>query len=440
MQTETRKSKLDPERPQAVEDHGAKRSAPEGLRTNGTTTPTPSDRPSPEPSVPPKNRRRGYLIVGGVAAVLGLVGGGYILLTAGQENTDDAQVGADVVPVGLRVGGLVTKVFVRENQLVKQGDALAEIDDADYSAREKQAEAELATAEAQARAADAQVQVVEATSRGGLVSAQAMVTGSSAGVGSAAAQAEAAKASLDRALVNAHKAQIDLDRAKELRAANAVPPQMLDDAQASFDAAQAAVAQARAQLAFAEQSRATAAAQVSEAQGKLSQSRPVDAQIDEARAQAALAHAKYDSAKAQLDLAKLQLAYTRVSAPADGTASRLTVHPGQLVAVGQPVIQLVPTVTYVVANFKETQVGEMRPGQPAEITVDAYGSRKFKGKVESISGGTGASFSLLPADNATGNFVKVVQRVPVRIAWENLPADVPMRAGLSADVTVEVGK
>jgi membrane fusion protein (multidrug efflux system) len=413
---------------------------PEGAPANGSATTTPSGPPLAESSPPPKNRRRGYLIVAGVAVVLGIVGGGYILLTAGQETTDDAQVGADVVPVGLRVGGLVTKVYIRENQLVKQGDVLAEIDDADYSAREKQAEAELATADAQARAADAQVQVVEATSRGGLVSAQALVTGSSAGVGSAAAQAEAAKASLDRALVNARKAQLDLDRAKELRAANAVPPQALDDAQAAFDSSQAQVTQARAQLAFAEQSRATAQAQVGEAQGRLSQSKPVDAQIDEARAQAALAHAKYDSAKAQLDLAKLQLSYTKVSAPADGIASRLTVHPGQLVAVGQPVIQLVPTLTYVVANFKETQVGEMRPGQAAEISVDAFTGRKFKGKVESISGGTGASFSLLPADNATGNFVKVVQRVPVRIAWENLPADVPMRAGLSADVTVEVGK
>ncbi len=153
-----------------------------------------------------------------------------------------------------------------------------------------------------------------------------------------------------------------------------------------------------------------------------------------------LAHAKVDSAKAQLDLAKLQLSYTKVLAPADGLASRLTVHPGQLVTIGQPVIQLVPTLTYLVANFKETQVGGMRPGQEAEIEVDAYPGRKFAGKVESLSGGTGASFSLLPADNATGNFVKVVQRVPVRIAWEGLPADVPMRAGLSADVTVLLGK
>ena len=389
---------------------------------------------------PPTRGRRGYLIVAGFTAVIGLGVAGYLFLTAGVESTDDAQVAADVVPIGLRVGGLVTKVFVKENQLVKTGDPLAEIDDADYVAREKQAEAELATAEAQANAADAQVQVVEATSKGGLASARAMVSGSSAGVGSALAQAQSAKASLDRAEIDSKKAKIDLDRTRELRAVNAVPPQSLDNAQAVYDSAMAAVSQAKAQLAVAGQARATALAQVGEAEGKLSQSTPVEAQIDSARAQAALAHAKYASAKAQLDLAKLQVVYTKVTAPADGLASRLTVHPGQLVTVGQPVIQLVPTLTYVVANFKETQVGKMRPGQPAEAAVDAYGGRKFKGKVESISGGTGASFSLLPADNATGNFVKVVQRVPVRIAWDNLPADVPMRAGLSADVTVEVGK
>ena len=389
---------------------------------------------------PPKKGRRGYLIVGGIAAVVGVTVGGYMFLTANQESTDDAQVGADVVPIGLRVGGLITKVYVQENQLVKKGDPLAEVDEAEFVANEKEAEAELATNDAQAKAADAQVQVVEATSKGGLASAKAQLNGSSAGVGSAQAQAEVARAALSRAEVDVNKAKLDLDRAKELRAANAVPPQALDNAQAVFDSAQTAVAQAKAQVAFADQARGSALAQVGEAQGKLSQSTPVEAQIDAARAQAALAHAKYDKAKAQLDIAKLQLSYTKVFAPADGMASKLSVHAGQLVTIGQPVIELVPTVTYMVANFKETQVGRMRPGQKAEISVDAYGARKFEGKVESLSGGTGASFSLLPADNATGNFVKVVQRVPVRIAWVGLPADVPMRAGLSADVTVEVGK
>jgi membrane fusion protein (multidrug efflux system) len=391
-------------------------------------------------SAAPKGAGRRYVMVGGAALVLALGIGGYMLATQGTESTDDAQVSADIVPVGTRVAGQIVTVHIQENQLVKKGDPIADIDDADYNAREKQAEAELATANAQAQAADAQVQVIEATSRGGLVSAKAMVSGSSAGVSSAAAQADAARAALNRSEVDAKKAELDLNRAKELRQANAVPPQAVDNAQAAFDSAQAAVAQARAQLALAEQSRNTALAQVGEAQGKLSQSAPVDAQIATARAQADLAHARVASAKAQLDLAALQLSYTKIKAPSDGIASKLTVHPGQLVSVGQPVVELVPTMTYVVANFKETQVGKMKIGQKAEIEIDAFPGRKLEGEVASLSGGTGSSFSLLPADNATGNFVKVVQRVPVRIAWKSVPGDVPLRAGLSADVTVEVGK
>jgi membrane fusion protein (multidrug efflux system) len=384
--------------------------------------------------------RRGYVIVGIAAVALAVGIGGYVLLTEGKEATDDAQVSADIVPIGTRVAGQVVNVDIKENQLVKKGDPVAEIDDADYVAREKQAQAEVATAEAQAQAADAQVQVIEATSRGGLASARAMVSGSSAGVSSAAAQTEAARAALNRSDVDVRKAELDLNRAKELRQANALPPQAVDNAQAAFDSAKAAVAQAKAQLALAEQSRNAALAQVSEAQGKLSQSAPVDAEIATARAQADLAHARVASAKAQLDLASLQRSYTRIKASSDGIASKLTVHPGQLVSIGQPVVELVPTSTYVIANFKETQVGKMRVGQKAEIEIDAFPGRKLTGEVESLSGGTGSSFSLLPADNATGNFVKVVQRVPVRIAWKNLPGDVPLRAGLSADVTVEVGK
>jgi membrane fusion protein, multidrug efflux system len=396
--------------------------------------------PAETPNAPPAKGRRGYLVVGLVAAVIGACIGGYVLLTAGEETTDDAQVSADVVPVGTRVTGQVVQVNIQENQLVKKGDVLVKIDDADYTAKVKQAEAEMATAAAQAAAADAQVQVVEATSKGGLMSARALVTGSSAGVSSATAQVEAARAALTRAEVDAKKAELDLSRVRELRQANVVPPQAIDNAQATYDSAQAAAAQARAQLALAEQTKNTALAQVGEAQGHLSQSAPVDAQIATAHAQADLAHARVDSAKAALDLAKLQLSYTTIVAPGDGIASKLSVHPGQMVNVGQPVIELVPTNTYVIANFKETQLAKMHSGETAEISVDAFPGRKFQGKVESLSGGTGASFALLPADNATGNFVKVVQRVPVRIAWENLPADVAMRVGLSADVTVEVGK
>jgi membrane fusion protein (multidrug efflux system) len=142
------------------------------------------------------------------------------------------------------------------------------------------------------------------------------------------------------------------------------------------------------------------------------------------------------SAEATLTLARLQLSYTRVPAPEDGVVSRLGAHEGQIVQAGQPVMELVPARTYVVANFKETQIGRMRPGQPARVRIDAFPGKVFEGKVESRSGGTGARFALVPPDNASGNFVKVVQRVPVRIAW-TAPPDVPLAAGLSAVVTVD---
>ncbi len=392
---------------------------------------------SPAPA--PKRSRRGLAVLGVVVVLVGGSLFAYRAMTAGDEDTDDSQVTADMVPVGVRAAGQIIKVHITENQLVKKGQLVAEIDDLDYRARVKQAEAELATAQAQAQAADAQVHVVEANAQGGLLSAKAAVSGSSVGVGSAAAQEASARAALLRAQTEARKTEIDLNRTRELLAANAVPQERLDSAQIAYDSAQAALAQARAQVSVAQESKAAAKSRVREAQGRLSQSAPIDAQNAAARAQAELAHARVRSTEAQLDLAKLQLSHTKLMAPADGLAARLSVHEGQLVSVGQQVLALVPVATYVVANFKETQIGRMRAGQMAEIEVDAFPGRKFAGHIESLSGGTGTSFSLLPADNASGNFVKVVQRVPVRIVWDNLPAELTLRAGLSAVVTVHTG-
>jgi membrane fusion protein, multidrug efflux system len=394
--------------------------------------------PSEVASAPPRRRRRPFLILG-IIALLAVAGIGlYTMATRGREGTDDAQVAADMVPIATRVGGAVAHLHIHENQLVKRGDLLAEIDPADYDARVQQAEAELSIAKAQAAVADAQVQIVDATSKGGLATARAALTGSTAGVSSADAQVLASHADLARADAELRKAEIDLQRAQTLRQANAVTQERLDGVQIAFDSARAAKAQAEAQVSLAEDARRGAQSRVGEARGRVSQSAPVAPQIAAARASSDLANARVRSSEAALALAKLQLGYTRIAAPADGFASKLTVHEGQLVSVGQPLIELVPTSTYVIANFKETQVGSMHLGQPAEIEIDALPGRKFEGKVESLSGGTGASFSLLPADNATGNFVKVVQRVPVRIAWVNPPADISLRAGLSADVTVDV--
>jgi membrane fusion protein (multidrug efflux system) len=217
-----------------------------------------------------------------------------------------------------------------------------------------------------------------------------------------------------------------------------VPQERVDNTRAAKDASAAALQAAQAQLSAAEEARRAAVSRVDEAKGRLDQSSPIDAQIAAARASADLAHARVKSSQAALELAQNQLTYTRVLAPADGVVSRLGVHEGQLIQQGQPLASLVPHATYLVANFKETQVGRIAAGQAVEVVLDAWPGKRLEGVVESVAGGTGSRFSLLPPDNASGNFVKVVQRVPVRIAWKDAPKDLPLRAGLSADVTIHV--
>jgi membrane fusion protein (multidrug efflux system) len=386
-----------------------------------------------------RNGRKPFLVLGAVVLV-GFSGVGvYLLATANLVSTDDAQVEADVVPISARVSGQIRARLVADNQRVDKGVVLLRIDDADYSARAEQAAAELETANAQASAADAQLRIVEASAKGGLRSAQASFSGSALGVANADAQVAAAQAGLERAKADARRAQLELERAKGLAAAHAIPQEQLDEAQIAWDASQAALSQATAQTAAARELRAIAASRVDEARGRLDQSSPIDAQIAAAKANADLAHARVKVSSAALELARLQLSYTEVVAPEEGVVSRISVQPGQTIQAGQPLAELVPQHTYVVANFKETQVGRLRPGQPAAVSIDAFPGREFTGKVESLSGGTGARFSLLPPDNSTGNFVKVVQRVPVRIAWAAQP-NVPLQAGLSCDVTVNVSK
>lgn len=400
--------------------------------------------PNPNVSTPiddaPANRSlRPFLILGAIV-LLGLgVLAAHMIATAQQENTDDAQVEGDVITIAPRASGFVQEVLVKDNQLVHKGDVLLKIDDTDLRARLAQARAELAVAQAQERAAIAQEQIVEAAARGGLHSAQAALSSSQSGVHGADAAVLAARAALERARAESRKAALDLERTKALRGRNAVPAEALDADQLTADALAAAVAQAEARLASAEDERQAATSRVAQAKGSVAASEPIDAQIAAAQAQSALAHARVQSAEASIALAQTQLSYATVSAPEDGTVSKLNAHRGGLVSASQPVAELVPAQTYVVANFKETQIRRLQPGDSVEIAIDAYPGRTFQGKVDSLSSGTGARFSLLPPDNASGNFVKVVQRVPVRIAWAPTP-DVPLHVGLSLDVTVHVTK
>ncbi len=384
-------------------------------------------------------KRRALTIIGGVAGVVILGVLLYLLLNAGKEGTDDAQIDADVVPLAPHVPGLVASVPVAENQGVKKGEVVLQLDDRDYQARVAQAEAELESVQAQAAAADAQVAVAAAAARGGLTQAQANLVGSSRSVSGARAQLEQARATLVSRQADLKLAQSNIERARELQKANAIPQQQFDQWQAQFQSAEAGVTAAQAAVnAAADQLRRTQA-QVNEAEGRLVVSGPVDANIAAATANAAYQHARVKSAEAALALARLNLEWTRIVAPGDGTVSRITAHPGALLSTGQTVAQFVPVRKYVTANFKETQIGKMHPGQPADVDVDTYG-RTLHGKVESLSGGTGARFSLLPPDNATGNFVKVAQRIPVRITLEAVPADIALRAGQSVVVTVHVNQ
>lgn len=391
-----------------------------------------------EDPVTQRGGMRAFLVLGALAViVLGGIGG-YMFLSAGQESTDDAMVEADVVAVTARVSGVVNQLIAHDNQLVKKGDVLLQLDEADFAAKVAQARADVETAVAQAAAADAQRKVVEASARGGLRSAQAQVSGSGSAVHGADAQIAVAEAALARSQADARKAEADVARAKELMVTEAIARQQFDNAQFASESAQAAVVQARASLASALEAKQTAESRVGEAEGRLSQTTPVEAQMAVARAAADLAHARVTGAAAALQLAELQLSYTKVVAPEDGLVTQLAARQGGLVQPGQPLAQVVPNQTYVVANFKETQIDRMKPGNRTTVEIDAYPGKKLDAVVESLAGGTGARFSLIPPDNASGNFVKVVQRVPVRLAWTR-PPDVALKAGLSAKVTVFVG-
>jgi membrane fusion protein (multidrug efflux system) len=384
-----------------------------------------------------KSPKRSIILLSLAAALIVGTIGGYVWITRNQETTDDAQVEADVVPVGSRLFGQVERLLVTENQTVKAGQLLVLLDASDVQAKRDQAQADLDTAKAQSDAADAQVRLTEASAKGGLATAKAAVTGSTEQVQSSASQIAAAEAAVKRAEADAERSRLDLERTRQLLASNAATPQQWEHDSAVSSAADAALEEAKARLNAAQETRSVALSQVAQARGHLDQTAPIESQIGMAVANSALAHAKVRSAKAQLKLAELQLSYAKITAPADGRVSRVAVHEGQLVQAGQAVAEFVPNATYVVANFKETQIGRIRPGQRADISLDAFPGRTFRGTVESESSGTGARFALLPPDNASGNFVKVVQRVPVRIRWLE-PPSVPLQAGLSADATIYV--
>ena len=334
------------------------------------------------------------------------------------ESTDDAQVDGHINSVSARVSGHVVKLNVEDNQFVQQGTVLVEIDPSDYQVALEQAQAQYADAAAQASAADINVPISNVSTSSQVASAQAGVANAKAGIAAARQQFEAAKAQTAEAVANNVKAQNDLVRYKQLIDKQEISQQQYDQAVANSQASAAAVEAAQA-------SADAAKAQIEQAQGKLlqanadlrsAQTGPETVRVSRSRAQSAQANA--DQKKAQLDQAKLNLAYTKISAPVTGVVSNRTVEVGQNVQIGQEMMKIIPLEDlWVTANFKETQLRSMKPGQPADIEVDANG-KTYKGHVDSIAGASGARFSLLPPENATGNYVKVVQRIPIKIVFD----------------------
>ena len=375
-----------------------------------------------------------------VAVAAGGAFGFWYLTHRGLENTDNAQIDGDVVSVPARVGGVVAKITFTENQQVKAGDLLAELDAAPSEARLAEAEANLLVARAQADAADATARVAETNAIGDKSVADASLITASVGATSTTDQIKEAAAQLESAQTSLTQAAVDRDRATRLLASGAISKAEFDRTDTQFKVAQSSVDVANARLTAIKSSAAQARSRVAEAQAKAKSSNDVGTQIALARARAQAAHAQVDTAKAARELAALDLSYTKIFAPSAGIASKKTINVGQMLSPGQSVVSLVTDKLWVTGNFKETQVARLRVGQPAKVEVDAFSGAPIEGEVESFSGATGARFTLLPPDNATGNFTKVVQRLPVRVRLHALPPGVLLRPGMSVDLTVDTRK
>jgi membrane fusion protein (multidrug efflux system) len=395
---------------------------------------------------------RGRVIIA-IVLILAVAGAlvGWKLLT-GKESTDDARIEGHVYPVSARVGGTVESVSVIENQLVEAGAILLKIDDRNYRVALQKAEADLASASARHRETQTQLPVssVEAASRQS--SSQAALTRAQTTVQSAQRDLEVARARLttarsrvNEAQVNYDKAMKDLDRMKPLIAKDEISRQQYDtyaaaaeSARASRDSAQAAVAEAESGVALAEARINESKSNIGIAESEIEAATAAPHEVQASQARISAASAEIERARAAVEQARLDLEYTIVRAPVAGTVSRKNVEVGTVIQSGQPLLAVVPlSDVWVIANFKETQLREIRVGQTADIQVDAYGNTIFHARVDSISAATGSRFSLLPPENASGNFVKVVQRVPVKLVFTDKPnPEHVLRPGMSVDVSI----
>ncbi|MGA3348744.1 MAG: HlyD family secretion protein [Candidatus Sulfotelmatobacter sp.] len=387
---------------------------------------------------PSRTDSPGFRIAIIIAIVVLLVVGFFVYrYVTSYESTDDAEVDGHINSISARITGHVIKLNITDNQYVQAGTVLVEIDPADYQVAYEKAKADFDDAKATAAAAGVNVPITDVNTTSQVSASEADVTSARAGIAGARQQFEAAKAQLVQAQANDVKAQNDLGRYRQLVDKQEISQQQFDQAVAAAKASTATVEAARA-LADAAQ------AQVTEAQGKLAQSeanyryaQTAPRQMEVIRSRAASALAQAQQKKAALDQAALDLQYTKIIAPVTGVVSDRTVEVGQNVAPGQELMKIIPlNDIWITANFKETQLREMKVGQPVTIEVDANG-KSYKGKVDSFAGASGARFSLLPPENATGNYVKVVQRVPIKIVLDpGENKDQSLRPGMSVEPKV----
>jgi membrane fusion protein, multidrug efflux system len=412
------------------------RSVTAPARADVTTSPQPD--PDSQPSAAAATPQRGRRFVLGLGALLAVFGcAGYFYLQRGIESTDDAQIDADVLSVPARMAGTVRAVAFEDNQVVEAGQLLAELDDAPARARLAQADANLSAARAAASAAELQAALTRTNAISGLAVANASLRISTVGTQSSVAQIAEAQARVANATAKLAEADLNFQRTQRLFDQGAMTTSKLDQERTAQEVARSELARAQAALESVQLSREQAQGKVAEAQAKWSQSNQVEAVIREALARAEQAHAAIATAEAQRRLAELDMGYTRIYAPVAGVVSKRSINVGQNVSVGQGIVQLVPQVYWVTANFKETQLADMHVGQPVKISIDTYPGHPLSGKVQSFSAATGSRFALLPPDNASGNFTKVVQRVSVRIALDGVPGPVQLRPGMSVGVEVD---
>jgi membrane fusion protein (multidrug efflux system) len=382
--------------------------------------------------------------------VVALVAAGFWLHFRYRVSSDDAQVDGHIVPISAKVFGSVLDVPVNDNQAVKAGDVLARIDPRDLQAKLDQEKAALALAESQAQAAHVTVPMTRDTTHSGtsgssaaLTAAEAQVAQMEVGIGQATTDQAIARSNLAAAEASNEKGQADLARMRPLVAKAEISQQEFDSYMAAAKVTEAQLKAAQDRVRFSEQGISTAhamadaaRARVQQMQAEVAQSTAGERQVLVSSAQAVSAVARVQEARANVAAAQLNLSYTTIVSPADGVVTKKSVEPGQIVQPGQNLMAIIPLKdVWVTANFKETQLAKVHAGQPAEIEVDMYG-RTIAGKVDSIAGGTGARMSLLPPENATGNFVKVVERIPVKIVFDSLPDGVILRPGMNVNATI----